>query len=84
MLKRYFIILFLVITLAIWMIYPSIRNAYLLMDNEVESTYVFDPNGEAQKSSSTKSSSKNNSVDYEIVGGYGADPADIEESNSWF
>lgn len=82
MLKRYFIILFLMITLAIWMIYPSIRNAYLLMDNEVESTYVFDPNGETQKSSSTKSSSKNNSVDYEIVGSYGTDPADLEESNN--
>lgn len=80
MLKRYFIILFLMITVAIWIIYPSIRNAYLLMDNEVESTYVFDPNGEAQKSSSTKSSSKSNSVDYEVVGGYGADPADQEKS----
>lgn len=81
MLKRYFIILFLIITIAIWVIYPSIRNAYLLMDNEVESTYVFDPNGEAQKtSSSTKSSSRGNSTDYEIVGNYGADPADLEKS----
>lgn len=80
MLKRYFIILFLMITIAIWIIYPSIRNAYLLMDNEVESTYVFDPNGEAQKSSSTKSSSESNSVDYEVIGGYGADPADQEKS----
>ena len=80
MLKRYFIILFLMITVAIWIIYPSIRNAYLLMDNEVESTYVFDPNGEAQKTSSTKSSGESNSADYEVIGGYGADPADQEKS----
>lgn len=69
------------ITVAIWIIYPSIRNAYLLMDNEVESTYVFDPNGEAQKTSSTKSSSESNSADYEVIGGYGTDPADQKKSD---